>query len=142
MPEVPAIRYDIGVFCLFFSITEGGVNYSFCGDARSTGSDDSTMWLDLSKGADQYKEHLVVHEFGHSLGLGHEHQRSDFWDCVVNYIDQAAMQNDLGQRFKDWEMTTDLDVDEATEYDCESVMHYWQVVASLVYSQAHSCFSF
>ena len=70
----------------------------------------------------------MVHEFGHTLGLGHEHQRSDFWECIENYIDQVAMSKGIGpERFKDWEKNAGLDLEKATEYDCESVMHYWQV---------------
>lgn len=34
------------------------------------------MWLDLSYRCDNYREYLVMHEFGHVLGLGHDHQMS------------------------------------------------------------------
>ena len=46
------------------------------------------MWLDLHTGGvgDDYKKYIVIHEFGHTLGLGHEHQRSDFWNLIKPYV--------------------------------------------------------
>ena len=35
---------------------------------------DATIWLNLSAPHDGYREYIVLHEFGHVLGLGHEHQ--------------------------------------------------------------------
>ena len=56
------------------------------------------MWLDLHTGGvgDDYKKHIVIHEFGHALGLGHEHQHSDFWKLIKPYVDVAKMNNDMG----------------------------------------------
>ena len=34
------------------------------------------MILNLYHRDDNYVKHIVVHEFGHALGLGHEHQMS------------------------------------------------------------------
>ena len=83
------------------------------------------MWLDLSRGDHRYKEHLVVHEFGHALGLGHEHQWSDFWECVKPYIDEKKLKKAVGNRLDDWMEDFDLDTEAATDYDSKSVMHYW-----------------
>lgn len=83
------------------------------------------MYLDLSDDDDCYKEHLVVHEFGHVLGLGHEHQRSDFWECVKPFIDESKLRKDVGIRSDDWMKDFDIDIEEATDYDSKSVMHYW-----------------
>ena len=85
------------------------------------------MWLDLSGKDDNYNEYLVVHEFGHALGLGHEHQRSDFRACVIPFLDETKMHESLGGRYNDWDTDGKLDVRSATEYDPESVMHYWSV---------------
>ena len=38
-------------------------------------------------------KYIVIHEFGHALGLGHEHQRSDFWELTKPYIDVTKMKN-------------------------------------------------
>ena len=69
----------------------------------------------------------MVHEFGHALGLGHEHQRSDFRFCVIPFLDDAKMRKRLEKRYKDWEVDVQLDTENATEYDPQSVMHYWSV---------------
>ena len=55
------------------------------------------MYLDLSGKNDNYNQFVVVHEFGHVLGLGHEHQRSDFRPCLIPYLDKTKME----QTFKE-----------------------------------------
>jgi hypothetical protein len=92
----------------------------------------ATMWLDLHLNGtveDKYKKHLVVHEFGHALGLGHEHQRSDFWKLIKPYVDVAKMKKDLGVSTKgfkvNWDSDSQFKTDKCTAYDPNSIMHYW-----------------
>ncbi len=97
-----------------------------------------TMWLNLVGYSSDLQESLVVHEFGHALGLEHEHQRSDFLEVVEKHIDMDVMKNDTfvkgsrktddgGKAFgRDWgkDMTTPKDKDSMTPYDPDSIMHY------------------
>ena len=110
-----------------FVLTESGINKSFAGNVGKAGSTKPTMWLDLSGKDDNYNEYLVVHEFGHALGLGHEHQRSDFRACIISFLDETKMRKRLKDRYEDWGNDDKLDINSATEYDSESVMHYWSV---------------
>ena len=83
-----------------------------------------TMWLDLtSRDNQEYREHLVVHEFGHALGLKHEHQRSDFWRKAGPYLNTSLMKDDMQERYEDYEQN--FDPKSSTDYDPQSVMHYW-----------------
>ena len=90
------------------------------------GQGPTQVYLDL-EAQSYYQEHLIVHEFGHVLGLGHEHQRSDFWSWIKDYIDENKMKKDpdMRGRFVDWQCKDDLMAGGATAYDSDSVMHYW-----------------
>ena len=90
------------------------------------------MWLDLHSDSDDYKKFIVIHEFGHALGLGHEHQRSDFWRLIEPHIDVDLMKarlHDLGvsrtQFEKNWDRDQAFIGGKTTEYDPHSIMHYW-----------------
>ena len=87
------------------------------------------MWLNLSTGGDEYKKHLVVHEFGHALGLDHEHQRGDLWKLIKPYVNESAMITDpyIKHAYASYvaDPTFEAYGREQSEYDPKSVMHYW-----------------
>ena len=107
---------------IFYISSERADNYTIYGEHQAS-VEEPSVWLDLSTGDDHHKQHIVVHELGRALGLGHEHQRPDFWKLIGPYVDKNKMQSDTGAFKCDWES---LEVEgRATSYDSESVMHYW-----------------
>ncbi len=95
-----------------------------------------TMVLNLLNHPADLQESLVIHQFGHALGLEHEHQRSDLWDVVEKHIDMETMKSDTfvnprqesdgGKSFgKYWYRVTTDGVNTLSDYDPNSIMHYW-----------------
>ena len=99
-----------------------------------------TMMLSLGGHTADHQESLVIHQFGHALGLVHEHQRSDFWDVVGRHLDIEQMKMDPivnpsqtpedGERMfrKNWGVVNrEQSVNSLSEYDPDSIMHYrWE----------------
>ena len=87
------------------------------------------------------QESMVLHEFGHVLGLDHEHQRaSGFWNVLERkdddgdwkfIIGKKKMKNgNKGQCVKacDAHFRASFrspDGTEESKYDSKSIMHYW-----------------
>ena len=63
-----------------------GDTKTYVGTTATNYLGEETFWLDLSPQHDGYREYLVVHEFGHVLGLGHEHQM----DHIAGALDKKA----------------------------------------------------
>ncbi len=84
-----------------------------------------TMILSL-KGLDpKMQKFIVIHEFGHALGLFHEHQRSDFWEVADNLLDMRKMRRGLDRDILEKQPQDAMVM--TPEYDPDSIMHYWQV---------------
>ncbi len=121
-------------------ITANGASWSYVGSgAINVPAGERTMCLNLQNSfTDEEKMSIVLHEFGHALGLEHEHQRSDFWKVLGEkdekgdykfIIGVEEMKKCLGcQSAIDefFETTSDVPSNETEQsvYDPNSIMHY------------------
>jgi len=111
------------------SFVSGDGSWSYIG--KSTPSTGATMnfgWLTASTADSEYSR-VVIHEFGHALGMIHEHQHplvSIPWDkpavyayyaAAPNYWSQADVDNNLFAKYS----TTQTNY---SSYDKYSIMHY------------------
>ena len=99
--------------------------------AQITDLREPTMQLNLGGHTPELQESLVIHQFGHALGLENEHQRSDFWDVLGKYLDIEKMKADplVGSVFDaGWARAPsspgEQSVNSLSEYDPDSIMHY------------------
>ena len=96
-----------------------------------------TMCLNLKGHVPDFQKYLVVYSFGHSLGLKHEHQRSDCWSVLRKHINVDKMRDDPTLRGNksnmgkaSYEIGYEADFckkkgdGEWSEYDPNSIMHY------------------
>ena len=95
------------------------------------------MILNLYGQRQPSQKSLVLHEFGHVLGLEHEHQRSDFWKVLGDKDENGEYRFIVGEdemrsgkygntacneHFRAaWQAGGSMQ----SEYDSDSIMHYW-----------------
>ena len=111
------------------SFVSGDGSWSYIG--KSTPSSGATMnygWLTATTADSEYSR-VVIHEFGHALGMIHEHQHplvSIPWDkpavyayyaAAPNYWSKADVDNNLFAKYS----TTQTNY---SAYDPNSIMHY------------------
>ena len=87
------------------------------------------MILNLSDGDAAYKRHTIIHEFGHALGLGHEHQspyapKLDREAVIKYFMDTCRWEREKAEEMYDRDYPT-LNHGEATQFDPNSIMQYW-----------------
>jgi hypothetical protein len=116
---------------------DGGA-YSYIGiDARGIPGNQPTMnlgWIDdhtnfdfdAAKGTGV----VVIHEFGHMLGMIHEHTRADFgvkWNCnqLVSDLSKGNNNWDWCTIYNNVLKTYETSEFNGSKYDPLSVMHYW-----------------
>lgn len=111
-----------------------GISSSLVGTAaESADADEHTMSLNLSskRHPSRYRR-TILHEFGHALGLKHEHQHPH----APKLINESELWNYLRTRHQDWSDQKIRDrigtqwlclgegASQAGKYDRNSIMHY------------------
>ena len=97
-------------------------------DAEKVAVNKPTVVLKLNN-MDYYNiRATIVHEFGHALGLGHEHQHPDYWRIIKKFLNLKDMKADLQIKDKEfeyqWTNTNPAVKATMSNYDENSVMHY------------------
>lgn len=112
-----------------------GGSYSQLGsDAQNTDETRPTMILDLEgKSSSADIQFNIVHEFGHALGLYHEHQHPKYLKVMKSFQDELKMYSLFRQPGKEefgaFQLQY-LDLKDSggfqfkSEYDPRSIMHY------------------
>lgn len=118
-----------------------GGNWSYLGtDALTAPAGEATMQLQW-RGLDEQFFATVLHEFGHALGLEHEHQHPDAdipWDEDAVYEHIANTQNWPRSRIHDNILRKlERSHTRTSPYDRESVMHY-PIAANWTLDGTHS----
>ncbi len=121
-----------GLSDIRISFLDQGSSWSYVGtDASHIPHNEATMnygWLYPETEWEEYLR-VVVHEFGHALGMGHEHQNPDAagkipWDTAVVYAYYARQ----GWTTQDVDHNVlngyTSDVTNFSQYDKYSIMHY------------------
>lgn len=92
------------------------------------------MTLVLCDGAVNYNTYIILHEFGHALGLGHEHQTSHLasaldesatisWLMSAGRLTRSAAKQKYKDDYKTYTPAQMRDIEE-TPFDPESIMCY------------------
>ena len=114
----------------------GTGSYSQIGaDARSSEESEASMVLDLEGKTSTQIQFEILHEFGHALGLYHEHQRPDYCEVMGNYLEDdkvyAGFRRPGEESYEDYMKQFEVIADDAPdafkykpEYDPLSIMHY------------------
>ena len=88
---------------------------------RSSNNQPTRVNISVADGCDTFR--VLVHEFGHVVGLFHEHTRSDR-DAFVSIVWDNIIATDVARfAYKKWKKTGLLGAD-LGPYDYDSVMHY------------------
>lgn len=95
--------------------------------AKSFPSDSHTMLIGFAKSEGSHTAAVIQHEFGHALGLLHEHQHPDNnLDFNHERLYQIAEEKGKSRRDVDYNVLRKYDPADVTtsKYDQKSIMHY------------------
>ena len=117
---------------MYLSIAVRDPPMSYVGTEATYHEMDDTMVLNLSHKDDDFKRYIVVHEFGHALGLGHMHQSSHLANALderltIEWLQEESRlsSEDAKKKFvADFKPYTIESTEEIGQFDAGSVMCY------------------
>ena len=117
---------------MHFSLAVNNPSWSYVGTEANSYEKDDTMVLNLSRNDDDFRYYIVVHEFGHALGLGHMHQSSHLAKALDEKLTIEWLRNESGyspegaiKKFNDdFKPYTKEHIEEVSPFDASSVMCY------------------
>ena len=122
----------INLIIILACLTVRNPSKSYVGTEATYHEMDDTMVLNLSHNDDNFKWYIVVHEFGHALGLGHMHQSSYLAKALDEHLTIEWLQKKSGlssegavQKFNaDFKPYSGGCTEESGQFDASSVMCY------------------
>ena len=105
---------------------------SYVGTEAKNYEMEDTMVLNLSRNDDDFRQYVVVHTFGHALGLGHMHQSSYLVKALDEHLTIEWLQEESGLSLEDAVKKFNADF-KSYAGECTTEMGYFDASSVMCY---------